>query len=205
MTGGLTGACGHMGMAFSPGLVVTVIVAATGHLSLTHLNPAVTLAFALSGHFPRREVPDYIVGQLAAAAMGAVVLRLLFDNVSTPGANLPAGPVLQSLVIEIRVTAILMFVIVAAATDLRAKGLPAGVALCVAAALHVFWAGPIGGASINPARSFGPVPVSGIWTAHWINWIGPILGSAFGTFAYKFVHRTEPDSGWYHRGHGRSN
>ena len=129
MIGNLTGAYGHMGMAFSPGLVVMVMVAATGHLSMAHLNPALTLAFALTGHFPWREVLFYIVGQLFAAALGATVLRLLFGNVSTLGAMLPTGPGMQSLAMEVLVTAILMFVIVAPATDKRALGLPAGLAI----------------------------------------------------------------------------
>ena len=152
MIGKTTGAFGYMGMAFSPGLVVMVMVAATGHLSMAHLNPAVTLAFALTGHFPWREVSFYIVGQLFAAALGAAVLRLLFGNVSTLGANLPTRPIVQSLVMEVLVTALLMFVIVAVATDRRALGLPAGLAIGGAVALNVLWAGPISGASMNPAR-----------------------------------------------------
>ena len=190
--GGLTGAYGQMGMAFSPGLVVMVMVAATGHLSMAHLNPAVTLAFALTGHSPWRDVPFYIIGQLIAAALGAAVLRIQFGNVSTLGANLPAGPIVQSLVMEVLVTAILMFVIAAVATDRRAKGLPAGLAIGGAVALNVLWAGPISGASMNPARSFGPVLISGVWTAHWIYWVGPIVGAALGAFAYEFVRDTEP-------------
>ena len=162
---------------------------------MAHLNPVVTLGFALSVHFPWREVAVYILGQLAAAVPGAAVLRLMFGNVFTLGTNLPAEQVLQSLVIEILVTAILVFVIVAVATDLRAKGLPAGLATGGAVALNVLWAGPIGGASMNPARSFGPVLVSGVWTAHWIYWVGPIIGAAFGALAYEFVRRTEPYNG----------
>ena len=126
MIGGLTGAYGHMGMALSPGLVVMVMVAATGHLSMAHLNPAVTLAFALTGHFPWREVPFYISGQLIAAALGAAVLRFLFGNVFVLGANQPAGPIVQSLVMEVLVTAILMFVIAAVATDSTCEGLAGG-------------------------------------------------------------------------------
>ncbi len=193
MIGGLSGAYGHLGMAFSPGLVVMVMVAATGHLSMAHLNPAVTLAFALTGHFPWREVPVYIAGQLAAAVLGAGVLSLLFGNVSTLGANLPAGPVVQSLVMEVLVTALLMFVISAVATDRRAQGLPAGLAIGGAVALNVLWAGPISGASMNPARSFGPVLVSGVWTAHWIYWVGPIVGASLGALAYELVRRSEPE------------
>ena len=93
---------------------------------------------------------------------------------------------------EVLVTAILMFVIAAVATDRRAKGLPAGLAIGGAVALNVLWAGPISGASMNPARSFGPVLISGVWTAHWIYWIGPIVGAALGAFAYEFVRDTEP-------------
>ena len=192
IVGGLTGAYGHMGMAFSPGLVAMVMVAATGHLSMAHLNPAVTLAFALTGHFPWREVPYYISGQLIAAALGAAVLRFLFGNVFVLGANQPAGPIVQSLVLEVLVTAILMFVIAAVATDRRAKGLPAGLAIGGAVALNVLWAGPISGASMNPARSFGPVLISGVWTAHWIYWVGPIVGAALAAFAYEFVRDTKP-------------
>ena len=192
IVGGLTSADGHMGMAFSPGLVVMVMVAATVHLSMAHLNPAVTLAFALTGHFPWRDVPFYISGQLIAAALGAAVLRYLFGNVFVLGANQPAGPIVQSLVLEVLVTAILMFVIAAVATDQRAKGLPAGQAIGGAVALNVLWAGPISGASMNPARSFGPVLISGVWTAHWIYWVGPIVGAALGAFAYEFVRDTKP-------------
>ncbi len=159
---------------------------------MAHLNPAVTLAFALTGHFPWREVPYYISGQLIAAAMGAAVLRFLFGNVFVLGANQPAGPIVQSLVMEVLVTAILMFVIAAVATDRHAKGLPAGLAIGGAVALNVLWAGPISGASMNPARSFGPVLISGVWTAHWIYWVGPIVGAALGAFAYEFVRDTEP-------------
>ena len=158
---------------------------------MAHLNPAVTLAFALTGHFPWREVPYYFSGQLIAAALGAAVLRFLFGNVFVLGANQPAGPIVQSLVLEVLVTAILMFVIAAVATDRRAKGLPAGLAIGGAVALNVLWAGPISGASMNPARSFGPVLISGVWTAHWIYWVGPIVGAALCAFAYEFVRDTE--------------
>ena len=87
----------------------------------------------------------------------------------------------------------MMFVIVAVATDRRALGLPAGLAIGGAVALNVLWAGPISGASMNPARSLGPVLISGVWTAHWIYWVGPMIGAALGAFAYEIVRRTEPE------------
>lgn len=189
--GGLTGAYGHMGKAFPPALVVMVMVSATGPLSVAHLHPAVALAFALSGYFSWREVPVYIVGQLAAVALDASVLRLLFSNMFALGANLPAGPILQSLVMEVLVTAILMYGIVAVATDQRAKGWPAGLVIGEAVALKVHRAGPVSGASMNPARSFGPVLFSGVWKVHWIYWVGPIIGAALGAFAYDLLRRTE--------------
>ena len=192
MIGGLTGAYAQHGMTFSPWLVVMVMVAATDHLSRAHLNPAVTLAFSLSGPFSWREVPHYVVGQLVPAALEAAVLRLLFGNVSTLGANLPSGPIAQSLVMEVLVTANLMFVILAVATDRRAKELPAVLAIGGTVALNVLWTGPISGASMNPARSFGPVLISGVWTAHWIYWVSPIIGAALGAFAYELVRSTEP-------------
>ncbi len=163
-----------------------------GVCPLLQVSPAVPRAFALSGRFPRREGPVYIVGQLAATALGAALLRLLFGNVFALGENLPAAPILHPLAMEVLVTAILMFVIIAVATDRRAMGLPAGLAIGGAVALNVLWAGPISGASMNPARSFGPVLISGVWTVHCIYWVGPAIGAALGAFAYEFARRTEP-------------
>ena len=113
-----------------------------GVCPLLQVSPAVPRAFALSGYFPRREGPVYIVRQLAATALGAALLRLLFGNVFALGENLPAAPILHPLAMEVLVTAILMFVIKAVATDRRAMGLPAGLAIGGAVALNVLWAGP---------------------------------------------------------------
>lgn len=190
----LSGAFGHLGKAFTPGLAIMVMVAATGHLSMAHLNPAVTVGLALSGHFPWREVPFYLVGQLIAAVLAAAVLRALFGNEAALGVNLPSGPLLQSLLLEVLLTATLLFVIASVATDGRALGLPAGLAIGGTVALCGLWAGPISGASMNPARSFGPVLISGEWTAHWIYWVGPLIGGAIGAFAYEFVRRSEPEA-----------
>jgi MIP family channel proteins len=184
-----TGQLGHVGVALTFGLVVTVMVAATGHLSGAHLNPAVTIAFALSRHFPWRETPAYIAAQLAGAALGAGVLLLLFGNVAGLGATVPAGSASQSLLLEGLLTAALMFVITAVATDTRAVGQLAALAIGFTVAANALWGGPISGASMNPARSFGPAVVAGVWQDHWLYWVGPIVGAAAGAFIYQWVRR----------------
>jgi MIP family channel proteins len=182
-----TGALGHVGVALTFGLVIVVMVAATGHLSGAHLNPAVTIAFALTRHFPWRETPAYILGQIMGAVIGAGTLLLLFGNVASVGATQPTGSALQSLLLEILLTASLMFVITAVATDTRAVGELAALAIGFTVMANALWAGPIGGASMNPARSFGPALVSGAWTAQWIYWIGPIVGAALGAIVYQLL------------------
>ena len=180
-----TGALGHLGVALTFGLVVVVMVAGTGHLSGAHLNPAVTVAFALTRHFPWREVPIYAGGQLLGAVAGALTLRLLFGVTADLGATLPAGPVLQSLLLEILLTAALMFVIVAVATDTRAVGELAALAIGFTVAANALWGGPISGASMNPARSFGPALLAGVGQDQWIYWVGPLLGAALGGAIYQ--------------------
>ena len=185
-----TGALSHLGVALSFGLVVTVMVAALGHVSGAHVNPAVTVAFALFRHFPWRDVPGYVAAQLAGAAAGAGVLRLLFGRggAEALGATVPAGPAVQSLALEALLTASLMFVITAVATDTRAVGELAALAIGATVAVDAIWGGPVSGASMNPARSFGPALLSGLWQAHWLYWVGPLLGAAAGAGAYQLLH-----------------
>jgi aquaporin NIP len=134
-----TGALTHVGVALTFGLVITVMIAATGHLSGAHFNPAVTVAFALTRHFPWREVPAYVLGQLVGAVAGALTLRLLFGTVAELGATVPHGSAAQSLLLEILLTAVLMFVIVAVATDTRAVGQLAAIAIGATVALDALW------------------------------------------------------------------
>lgn len=183
----LTGELNHMGITAVFGLIVMVMVAATGHLSGAHLNPAVTLAFTLTRHFPRREVPIYWAAQLLGATVAAFLLRLFFGDVANLGTTLPLGNALQSLGLEIFMTAILMFVIMAVATDTKAAGQLAAIMIGATVALNSAWGGPISGASLNPARSFGPALASSTWTDQWIYWVGPILGAALGAQAYQLV------------------
>ncbi len=150
-----TQALTHPGIAMTFGLVIMVMIAATGHLSGAHFNPAVTLAFAVSRHFPWREVPAYSLGQLIGATLGALTLRALLGPVAQLGATVPSGSTLQALSIEVVLSAILMFVIMAVATDTRAIGQLAALAIGGTVALDALWGGPVTGASMNPARSFG--------------------------------------------------
>src|SRR5689334_18519583 len=171
-----TGALTHLGIALTFGLFIMVMIAATGHLSGAHFNPAVTTAFALSRHFPWRDVPLYISAQLLGAVGGALTLRALFGSVANLGATLPAGTAFQSFGLEILLTAVLMFVIISVATDTRAVGQLAALAIGATVALDALWGGPISGASMNPARSFGPALIVGVWQDHWVYWLGPLLG-----------------------------
>lgn len=183
----LTGALTHVGVALTFGLIIAVMIAATGHLSGAHFNPAVTLAFAVTRHFPWREVPLYVGGQIMGAVAGALTLQLLFGPVANLGATLPSGSAMQSFGLEILLTAVLMFVIIAVATDTRAVGELAALAIGFTVLLDAMWGGPISGASMNPARSFGPALISGAWTAHWVYWVGPILGAVIGALLYQFL------------------
>lgn len=182
-----TGALGHGGVAASFGLVIMVMIAALGHLSGAHFNPAVTLAFAVTRHFAWRDVPSYLVGQLLGAVGGAVTLRALFGLEAGLGATVPSGSPLQALGIEVLLTAVLMFVIVSVATDTRAVGELAAVAIGGTVALDALWGGPVTGASMNPARSFGPALVAGLWSSHWVYWVGPIAGALLGAALYQWL------------------
>lgn len=188
-----TGALTHVGVAFTFGLIVMVMIAATGHLSGAHLNPAVTVAFALTRHFPWANVPLYIIGQCFGAIAAAVTLQGLFGPVANLGATVPAGSAFQSLGLEVLLTAVLMFVIISVATDTRAVGQLAAVAIGATVALDALWGGPISGASMNPARSFGPALVAGVWHDQWVYWLGPLLGAPLGAILYQYLRAPTQD------------
>ena len=187
MVNAQTGALTHLGIALTFGLIVMAMIATLGHLSGAHFNPAVTLGFALSRHFPWREVPWYAAAQLGGAVLGAATLRALFGPVAALGATLPSGSAVQSLAVEALLTAVLMLVILAVATDTRAAGQLAALAIGATVALDALWGGPVSGASMNPARSFGPALVGGAWAAHWVYWLGPILGASVGALLYQWL------------------
>lgn len=189
-----TGALGHTGVALTFGLVITVMIAATGHLSGAHFNPAVTVAFALTRHFPWSSVPLYIGGQLMGAVLGALTLRLVIGDVTNLGATLPSGSLWQSFGLEVLLTAVLMFVIIAVATDTRAVGETAAIAIGATVTLDALWGGPISGASMNPARSLGPALIAGIGTDQWVYVFAPLFGAALGGFLYQWLRQPKVEN-----------
>ncbi|KAL6629645.1 hypothetical protein ACP70R_029410 [Stipagrostis hirtigluma subsp. patula] len=179
------------GVAIVWGLAVMVMVYAVGHISGAHFNPAVTFAFATCGRFPWRQVPAYALAQMLGATLASGTLRLMFggSHEHFPG-TLPSGSDVQSLVIEIITTFYLMFVISGVATDNRAIGELAGLAVGATILLNVLIAGPVSGASMNPARSLGPAVVGGQYRSIWVYMVGPIVGAVAGAWAYNLIRFT---------------
>jgi aquaporin NIP len=186
-----TQALGHVGVAFSFGLVIMVMIYALGHISGAHFNPAVSLAFALSRHFTWGRVAGYWLAQTAGALIAAAILRGSLGNIAHVGATLPSGSQGQSFLWEIVLSFFLMLVVMAVATDTRAVGEAAGIAIGGTVGLDAMFGGPISGASMNPARSVGPALVSGDLHALWIYLSAPFLGATIGALAYQFVRGEE--------------
>jgi MIP family channel proteins len=179
----------HVGVGLVFGLIITAMIYATGHISGAHLNPAVTLGFVLARHFPVRRLVGYWCAQLAGALAATASLRLLLGDVAHVGATIPSGHggAWQSFGMEALLTFFLMFVIMAVATDTRAVGQAAALAIGATVGLEALFAGPISGASMNPARSLGPALVSETWTALWVYLLAPPLGAAMAALVYRWL------------------
>ncbi|BFG17194.1 hypothetical protein CerSpe_034680 [Prunus speciosa] len=180
------------GIAITWGLIVMVMVYAVGHISGAHFNPAVTVTFAIFRHFPIKEVPLYVVAQVLGSILASGTLCLLLDVPQTAYfGTLPVGSDIRSLIIEIIASFLLMFVISGVATDNRAIGELAGIAVGMTIVIDVFVAGPVSGASMNPARSLGPAIVMHTYKGLWIYFVGPIVGTVLGGFAYNLIRFTD--------------
>jgi MIP family channel proteins len=182
-----TQALGHLGVSLVFGLVVGAMIFATGHVSGAHFNPAVTLAFAAVGRFPWREVPAYVIGQLAAALIASVAVFGLIGTEANLGATVPSVPLPTAVALEVVFTFFLMFVITSVATDARASGSVAAIAIGAIVAVAAMVGGPLTGASMNPARSLGPALVAGVLEHQWVYLVGPVIGAVAGAWTYQVV------------------
>ncbi len=181
----------HVGVALTFGLVVLAMIYAVGDLSGAHLNPAVTVGFWLARRFPAQAVLPYLLSQGVGALLASGTLRALFPKSDLLGATQPAGSELQSFVLEFVLTALLMFVILNVSTGAKEKGITAGIAVGAVIGLEALFAGPISGASMNPARSFAPAAISGHWQHLWIYLAAPLLGALYGVGACRCAHEGE--------------
>ena len=185
-----TGALGHFGVAATFGLIVLAMIYAFGDLSGAHLNPAVTIGFVVAKRFPLKEAAPYIVAQLGGAVLASLTLRFLFPENATLGATFPSGSELQSFILEALLTYFLMLVILQVAHGSKEVGVMAGIAIGAVVGLEALFAGPISGASMNPARSIAPALVSGELRALWIYIVAPVLGALLATVTWSWLRES---------------
>lgn len=182
-----TGALGHLGVAVTFGLIVLALIYAFGDLSGAHLNPAVTLGFVVAKRFPVKEAPPYIIAQLGGAMLASFTLRFLFPGNATLGATFPSGSEMQSFILELLLTYFLMLVILQVSQGSKEVGVMAGIAIGAVVGLEALFAGPICGASMNPARSIAPAVVSGELNALWLYIVAPISGALLAVLTWRLL------------------
>lgn len=181
------GVVGHAGVAATFGLIVTAMIYTFGPISGAHFNPAVTIAFSLAKLFRWKNVPAYILAQIAGALLASILLKAMFPASETLGATLPAGSQMQSFILEVVLTFFLMLVILFTSQGSREVGVLAGIAIGATVLLEAMFAGPICGASMNPARSIAPAVVSQNLNAAWIYVVAPIAGAALATGVWRLL------------------
>lgn len=181
------GTISHVGIAITFGLVVMSMIYTLGEKSGAHFNPAVTLAFTFSRLFSKKLMLPYIISQFIGAISASALLKLLFPESINLGATLPAGSAIQSLVLEYLLTFFLMLVILNVAHGSKEQGLFAGIAIGGVVTLEAMFAGPISGASMNPARSLGPAVITGNFSHLWLYFVGPVLGSISASLINKSI------------------
>jgi len=187
------GALGVVGVSLVFGLVILAAIAALGHVSGAHFNPSVTLSFVLTRHLPRRDALVYLAGQLIGAISAALLLWAIWPSQPADlGATVPSIAAGRALILEGVMSALLMMVILSVATDTRAVGAPAALAIGATIALDALFGGPLTGASMNPARSFAPALVTGQWRDFWVYLAGPLIGAPLGALAYQLVRGEHP-------------
>jgi len=183
------GSVGPVGVALSFGFAILAGVYALGHISGAHFNPAVTFGLWISGRFPGTDLAPYVAAQVTGAASAALLLRSVLPNSAGAAATVPHVGTFSALILEVTLTFFLLLVVMAVATDARVAGPVAGVAVGLTVAFDALMGGPLTGASMNPARSFGPAVANGVWTEHWIYWLGPMAGAALAARTYDLLRR----------------
>lgn len=171
------GAVTHVGVALTFGLIVLAMIYAFGDVSGAHINPAVSVAFAAARRFAWSDLPGYLLAQIAGAFAASASLKALFPADNTLGATLPAGSDIQSFVLEAILSFLLMLVILSVSVGAKEKGITAGIAIGAVIGLEAMFAGPICGASMNPARSLAPAIISGHIQSLWLYLLGPLIGT----------------------------
>ncbi len=186
------GAIGHLGIAITFGLIVAAMIYALGDISGAHLNPAVTLAFFVAKKFPAKHLVPYIINQFLGAFAASATLKLLFPHNELLGATMPAGTPMQSFVLELILSFILMLVIIHVASGSKEQGMFAGIAIGAVVLLEALFAGPVCGASMNPARSLAPAMISGHTGHLWIYLLAPTLGAQV-AIGFWYLMKPKPD------------
>lgn len=181
------GTVSHSGIALTFGLVVMALIYAFGEISGAHFNPAVTIAFSYAKKFPLKEVPKYIVAQCLGAVLAALMLLILFPNNEHLGTTLPNITLWRAFIFEVLLTFFLMLVIINVSTGAKETGIMAGIAIGGVVWFEAQFAGPITGASMNPARSLGPALVSGHTEHLWLYLTAPIVGALLAVISCKLV------------------
>lgn len=185
-------ACILLSNMFAPlifGMAVATMIYTVGHISGAHFNPAVTLAFAITRHFPAKQILPYWIAQFAGsiAAIAAISYLIPQAHNTSYGATIPVVSAAIAFVWEALLSFFLMFVITAVATDTRAEGMMAGIAIGSIVTLCAFIGGPLTGASMNPARTLGPAIFSGNYNALWVYFTAPFIGAALGGLTYQKI------------------
>jgi MIP family channel proteins len=186
------GSLGQVGIALAFAFVVVAMIYALGHLSGAHINPAVTLAFWSARRFPPAEVIPYVLAQCVGAVAASLALRAAMGPVGNMGATLPRIPIAAAFGVEWLLSFVLMFVIMAVATDERVADGFAALAVGLTVGFCALMGGPLTGASMNPARSLGPALVGGVWQSHWLYWLSPITAMIVAARAYDLLRIAQP-------------
>jgi len=185
------GAVSHVGVSITWGLVVMCLIYSIGNVSGCHINPAVSIAFTVAGRFKARLLPGYILSQLTGALLASFTLKLLFPTSQLLGATMPIGSETQSFILELLLTFFLMLVIMSTAHGSKEQGQVAGIAIGAVVGLEAMFAGPVCGASMNPARSLAPAIMSGHLEHLWLYLVAPIAGAALAIPVWKYINPRE--------------